>query len=152
MRRRMAHFADEKSMTNATPPTHTGHVLTGTLGAEDVRALFERCASLKFTGLLELSEGARRNSVTFVGGDPIDGPDLFKLGAVWRRGSYRLVQRALDLSGSLTDDVHLDGQLAETGAVDLFHHCEEYRLSADIEIAAGDGQRAQVRFGRGRME
>src|SRR5213596_2175790 len=106
----MAHFGDEKSMMLPTSP-QTGHVLQGTLGAEDVRALFERCAALKFTGLLELSEGARRASVTFVGGDPLAGPDLFKLGAVWRRGSYRLVQRALDLAGSLTDDVHLDGQL-----------------------------------------
>src|SRR5689334_22987027 len=88
-----------------------GHILDGTLGAEGVRALFERCASLRFTGLLELVEGPRHASVPFVEGEPLDGPDLFKLGAVWRRGSYRLRQRAVDFVGNLTDDVVLQGSL-----------------------------------------
>src|SRR4051794_25566346 len=115
-----------------------GHVLNGTLGAEDVRALFERCASMRFTGLLELNEGPRRAQVPLVEGERLDGPDLFKLGAVWRRGAYRLVQRAVDFQGNLTDGVALQGTLRETAPMQLFRYCEDGRLSAEIEIQSGD--------------
>ena len=139
-----------------------GHILHGTLGAEDVRALFERCASLRFTGMLELVEGPRRASVPFVEGEPLDAPDLFKLGAIWRRGSYRLMQRAVDFLGNLTDGVVLQGSLRDTPPMQLFRHCEDGRLSAEIEIqspslagageGSGDGHQARVRFSRGRLE
>ena len=140
------------SKTNAPRAAESGHVLQGSLAAEDVRVLYEHCATVKFTGLLELSEAARRLTITFVGGEPLDGPDRFRLGAVWRRGSYRLVQRVLDLTGSLADGVFFEGVLGDVAPAELLHHCEEYRLSADVVMTGAGGRRATARFGKGRME
>ena len=126
--------------TPHTSSTDSGaYLLDGNLGKEDVRELFERCAKLRFTGLLELREGSRHVAVTFVGGEPVDGPDPFKLGAVWRKGDYRLAQRSVDLSGGLAEGVAIEGTLAEASPMDLLGLCEDARLSAVRQ--GGDGSR-----------
>src|SRR4051812_6543440 len=103
------------------------YVLEGTLEQESVRDLFDRAAVSRFSGVLELSEGARRASVGFVAGKPVDGPDLLKLGTQWRSGGFRLVQRAVEMSGRLAPDVRLEGALGERSAADVCYHCESAR-------------------------
>ena len=143
---------DTHSKADAAAPA-LAHVLVGTLEIVDVRQLFDRCASSKFTGLLELHEGARKVTVGFVGGEALEGIEPLKLGAVWRKGSWQLSQRALDLSGGLADGVEVQGSLGDASPMDLLELCEDGRLSAEIVFTGGDaGKSATVRFAKGRME
>ncbi len=130
-----------------------GYSWSGNLGSLDVRALYDRLNTLRLSGVVELSDGEKSAQVTFIGGDPVEtlGSDSREV-RLWKRGTFRVVQRVPDLGGTLTDGVRLTGQLLDVRPRDLIRHCEDARLTADLEIERAGGERALVRFAHGRVE
>jgi hypothetical protein len=129
-----------------------GFTWTGTLEETDIQSLYAACQSLRFSGKLELKEGANRAEVTFVGGEPIeiDGGDTQRI-ALWNRGTFRAVQSIPNLSGELTGQQDMEGSLAITKASQLWAWVSEYRLTCDIDLER-PGQKAVVSFSNGHAE
>jgi hypothetical protein len=127
-----------------------GYSWEGTLGQLDARAVCARCADLRLSGLLELFDGGGRTAqLAFVGGEPVVGNPSEVNG--WKSGSFRVVQRVPNLAGTLTHGVRLQGELLDVPARDLIRHCEDSRLTADLELVR-PGDHVRVRFAHGRVE
>jgi len=96
-----------------------GFTWSGSLDETDIQSLYAACQSLRFSGKLELRDGATKAEVTFVGGEPIeiDGGDTQRI-ALWHRGTFRAVQSIPNLAGELTGQKELEGSLALTKASD----------------------------------
>jgi hypothetical protein len=129
-----------------------GFTWTGTLEETDIQSLYAACQSLRFSGKLELKEGANRAEVTFVGGEPIeiDGGDTQRI-ALWNKGTFRAVQSIPNLSGELTGQQDMEGSLAITKASQLWAWVSEYRLTCDIDLER-PGSKAVVSFSNGHAE
>jgi hypothetical protein len=129
-----------------------GFTWTGTLEETDIQSLYAACQSLRFSGKLELREGANRAEVTFVGGEPIeiDGGDTQRI-ALWNKGSFRAVQSIPNLSGELTGQQEMEGSLAMIKASQLWAWVSEYRLTCDIDLER-PGSKAVVSFLNGHAE
>jgi hypothetical protein len=129
-----------------------GYTWTGTLEETDIQSLYAACQSLRFSGKLELREGAIRAEVTFVGGEPIeiDGGDTQRI-ALWNKGTFRAVQSIPNLAGELTGQREMEGSLAITKASALWAWISEYRLTCDIDLER-PGSKAVVSFSNGHAE
>src|SRR5947207_14932116 len=112
-----------------------GYSWSGRLDETDVRSLYAACQSLRFTGRLELTDGATQAQVVFFGGEPveIDGGDTQVI-SLWQRGTFRAVQSIPNLSGELTGQLELGGELGQTKASALWAWISEYRLTCEIEL------------------
>ena len=90
-----------------------GFTWSGTLDETDIQSLYAACQSLRFSGKLELRDGATKAEVTFVGGEPIeiDGGDTQRI-ALWNRGTFRAVQSIPNLAGELTGQRDMEGSRA----------------------------------------
>ena len=68
-----------------------GFTWSGSLDETDIQSLYAACQSLRFSGKLELRDGATKAEVTFVGGEPIeiDGGDTQRI-ALWRSEERRV--------------------------------------------------------------
>lgn len=130
-----------------------GYSWSGTLGATNVPSLYSRCANLRLSGQLELADGPRSICVDFIGGDPVATRGGSTQDArSFSRGTFRIEQRVPDLGGALTSGVELSGDLGQARPRDLIRHCEDARLSCDLELEKPDGERARVRFAHGHVE
>ncbi len=129
-----------------------GFTWSGSLDETDIQSLYAACQSLRFSGKLELRDGATRAEVTFVGGEPIeiDGGDTQRI-ALWNRGNFRAVQSIPNLAGELTGQREMEGSLAITKASQLWAWVSEYRLTCDIDLER-PGSRAIVSFQNGHAE
>jgi hypothetical protein len=129
-----------------------GFSWAGTLEETDIQSLYATCQSLRFSGKLELREGANRADITFVGGEPIeiDGGDTQRI-ALWNKGTFRAVQSIPNLAGELTGQVVMEGSLAITKASQLWAWISEYRLTCDIDLER-PGSKAVVSFLNGHAE
>ncbi|MDB4967992.1 MAG: hypothetical protein JWN44_3681 [Myxococcales bacterium] len=129
-----------------------GFTWSGSLDETDIQSLYAACQSLRFSGKLELRDGAIRAEVTFVGGEPIeiDGGDTQRI-ALWNRGNFRAVQSIPNLAGELTGQRHMEGSLAITKASQLWAWVSEYRLTCEIDLER-PGSRAVVSFSNGHAE
>jgi hypothetical protein len=130
-----------------------GYSWSGNLAQTEVRSLYDRLADLRLSGMLEISDGDKRAEVAFVGGDPVEtrGSNTREVKS-WRQGSFKVTQRVPDLAGALTDGLQLAGGLLETRAKELIRHCEDAKLTADLELERPTGERALVRFAHGHVE
>src|SRR5579871_1027288 len=133
-------------------PEGGGFSWSGTLDAVDARGLYDRLSALRLSGVLDITDGERSARVSFVGGDPVEtqGSDAREI-RNWRHGSFRVEQRVPGLDGALTGGVRLTGELLDVRPRDLIRHCEDARLTADLELSRGN-ERALVRFAHGRVE
>jgi hypothetical protein len=129
-----------------------GYSWSGTLDETDIQSLYAACQSLRFSGKLELRDGATKAEVTFVGGEPIeiDGGDTQKI-ALWSKGTFRAVQSIPNLAGELTGSREMEGSLAVTKASQLWAWISEYRLSCEIDLER-PGSKALVSFSNGHAE
>jgi hypothetical protein len=129
-----------------------GFTWSGTLDETDIQSLYAACQSLRFSGKLELRDGATKAEVTFVGGEPIeiDGGDTQRI-ALWNRGTFRAVQSIPNLAGELTGQRDMEGSLAITKASQLWAWVSEYRLTCDIDLER-PGSKAIVSFLNGHAE
>ncbi len=129
-----------------------GFTWSGTLDETDIQSLYAACQSLRFSGKLELRDGATKAEVTFVGGEPIeiDGGDTQRI-ALWNRGTFRAVQSIPNLAGELTGQREMEGSLAITKASQLWAWVSEYRLTCDIDLER-PGSKALVAFQNGHAE
>jgi hypothetical protein len=129
-----------------------GYSWSGSLDDTDIQALYAACQSLRFSGKLELRDGATKAEVTFVGGEPIeiDGGDTQKI-ALWNRGTFRAIQSIPNLAGELTGQREMEGSLAVTKASQLWAWISEYRLSCEIDLER-PGSKAVVTFSNGHAE
>ena len=95
-----------------------GFTWTGDLNETDIRSLYAACHSLRFSGRLQLKDGAQHAEVLFVAGEPveIDGGDTQRI-ALWTRGTFRAVQGIPSLTGELTTQREMSGSLATDQAV-----------------------------------
>jgi hypothetical protein len=112
-----------------------GFTWSGSLDETDIQSLYAACQALRFSGKLELRDGATKAEVTFVGGEPIeiDGGDTQRI-ALWNRGNFRAVQSIPNLAGELTGQREMEGSLAITKASQLWAWVSEYRLTCDIDL------------------
>src|SRR5689334_785909 len=106
-----------------------GYSWSGTLAATGVRAIFDRCAALRLSGLLELTDGGRRAQVVFVGGEAIETRGATDDEAQAFRGGFHLTQRVPDLSGALTAGIRCEGELARSPAREVIRHCQDALLT-----------------------
>jgi hypothetical protein len=129
-----------------------GFTWSGSLDETDIQSLYAACQSLRFSGKLELRDGAIKAEVTFVGGEPIeiDGGDTQRI-ALWNRGMFRAVQSIPNLAGELTGQREMEGSLAITKASQLWAWVSEYRLTCEIDLER-PGSRAVVSFSNGHAE
>jgi len=129
-----------------------GFTWSGSLDETDIQSLYAACQSLRFSGKLELRDGATKAEVTFVGGEPIeiDGGDTQRI-ALWNRGTFRAVQSIPNLAGELTGQREMEGSLAITKASQLWAWVSEYRLTCDIDLER-PGSKAIVSFSNGHAE
>jgi hypothetical protein len=129
-----------------------GFTWSGSLDETDIQSLYAACQSLRFSGKLELRDGATKAEVTFVGGEPIeiDGGDTQRI-ALWNRGTFRAVQSIPNLAGELTGQREMEGSLAITKASQLWAWVSEYRLTCDIDLER-PGSKAIVSFVNGHAE
>ena len=129
-----------------------GFTWSGSLDETDIQSLYAACQSLRFSGKLELRDGATKAEVTFVGGEPIeiDGGDTQRI-ALWNRGTFRAVQSIPNLAGELTGQREMEGSLAITKASQLWAWVSEYRLTCDIDLER-PGSKALVSFQNGHAE
>ncbi|HEX6839749.1 MAG TPA: hypothetical protein VF334_24400 [Polyangia bacterium] len=129
-----------------------GFTWSGSLDETDIQSLYAACQSLRFSGKLELRDGATKAEVTFVGGEPIeiDGGDTQRI-ALWNRGTFRAVQSIPNLAGELTGQREMEGSLAITKASQLWAWVSEYRLTCDIDLER-PGSKALVAFSNGHAE
>ena len=129
-----------------------GFTWSGSLDETDIQSLYAACQALRFSGKLELRDGATKAQVTFVGGEPIeiDGGDTQRI-ALWNRGTFRAVQSIPNLAGELTGQREMEGSLAITKASQLWAWVSEYRLTCDIDLER-PGSRALVSFQNGHAE
>jgi hypothetical protein len=129
-----------------------GFTWSGSLDETDIQSLYAACQSLRFSGKLELRDGATRAQVTFVGGEPIeiDGGDTQRI-ALWNRGTFCAVQSIPNLAGELTGQREMEGSLAITKASQLWAWVSEYRLTCDIDLER-PGSKAIVSFSNGHAE
>ncbi len=129
-----------------------GFTWSGSLDETDIQSLYAACQSLRFSGKLELRDGATKAEVTFVGGEPIeiDGGDTQRI-ALWNRGTFRAVQSIPNLAGELTGQREMEGSLAITKASQLWAWVSEYRLTCDIDLER-PGSKAVVSFQNGHAE
>jgi hypothetical protein len=129
-----------------------GFTWSGSLDETDIQSLYAACQSLRFSGKLELRDGATKAEVTFVGGEPIeiDGGDTQRI-ALWNRGTFRAVQSIPNLAGELTGQRQMEGSLAITKASQLWAWVSEYRLTCDIDLER-PGSKAIVSFLNGHAE
>ena len=129
-----------------------GFTWSGSLDETDIQSLYAACQSLRFSGKLELRDGATKADVTFVGGEPIeiDGGDTQRI-ALWNRGTFRAVQSIPNLAGELTGQREMEGSLAITKASQLWAWVSEYRLTCDIDLER-PGSKAIVSFSNGHAE
>src|SRR6185312_1536720 len=129
-----------------------GFTWSGSLDETDIQSLYAACQSLRFSGKLELRDGATKAEVTFVGGEPIeiDGGDTQRI-ALWNRGTFRAVQSIPNLAGELTGQREMEGSLAITKASQLWAWVSEYRLTCDIDLER-PGSKALVAFQNGHAE
>ncbi len=129
-----------------------GFSWSGTLEQTDIQSLYAACQSLRFSGKLELREGANRADITFVGGEPIeiDGGDTQRI-ALWNKGTFRAVQSIPNLAGELTGQQVMEGSLAITKASQLWAWISESRLTCDIDLER-PGSKAVVSFLNGHAE
>src|SRR5438270_438764 len=129
-----------------------GFTWSGSLDETDIQSLYAACQSLRFSGKLELRDGAIKAEVTFVGGEPIeiDGGDTQRI-ALWNRGTFRAVQSIPNLAGELTGQKDMEGSLAITKASQLWAWVSEYRLTCDIDLER-PGSKAIVSFSNGHAE
>ena len=129
-----------------------GFTWSGSLDETDIQSLYAACQSLRFSGKLELRDGATKAEVTFVGGEPIeiDGGDTQRI-ALWNRGTFRAVQSIPNLAGELTGQREMEGSLAITKASQLWAWVSEYRLTCDIDLER-PGSKAIVSFQNGHAE
>ena len=129
-----------------------GFTWSGSLDETDIQSLYAACQSLRFSGKLELRDGATKAEVTFVGGEPIeiDGGDTQRI-ALWNRGTFRAVQSIPNLAGELTGQREMEGSLAITKASQLWAWVSEYRLTCDIDLER-PGSKALVTFQNGHAE
>jgi hypothetical protein len=129
-----------------------GYSWSGSLNDTDIQSLYAACQSLRFSGKLELRDGAVKAEVTFVAGEPIeiDGGDTQKI-ALWNKGTFRAVQSIPNLSGELTGQRVMEGSLAMTKASQLWAWISEYRLSCEIDLER-PGSKALVTFSNGHAE
>lgn len=129
-----------------------GFTWSGSLDETDIQSLYAACQSLRFSGKLELRDGATKAEVTFVGGEPIeiDGGDTQRI-ALWNRGTFRAVQSIPNLAGELTGQKEMEGSLAITKASQLWAWVSEYRLTCDIDLER-PGSKAIVSFSNGHAE
>jgi hypothetical protein len=129
-----------------------GFSWSGTLEETDIQSLYAACQSLRFSGKLELREGANRADITFVGGEPIeiDGGDTQRI-ALWNKGTFRALQSIPNLAGELTGQQVMEGSLAITKASQLWAWISEYRLTCDIDLER-PGSKAVVSFLNGHAE
>jgi hypothetical protein len=129
-----------------------GFSWSGSLDDTDIQSLYAACQSLRFSGKLELRDGANKADVTFVGGEPIeiDGGDTQRI-ALWNRGTFRAVQSIPNLSGELTGQLEMQGSLAITKASQLWAWVSEYRLTCEIDLER-PGSKAVVSFVNGHAE
>src|SRR2546430_541502 len=126
-----------------------GYMWSGDLGDTDIRALYAACHSLRFSGRLELRDGANSAEVAFVAGEPIDieGGDTQRI-SLWSRGTFRAVQSIPNLEGELTRDREFTGSLAVTKPSALWAWIGQFRLTCEIQIER-PGNRAVVAFSNG---
>jgi len=129
-----------------------GFTWSGSLDETDIQSLYAACQALRFSGKLELRDGATKAEVTFVGGEPIeiDGGDTQRI-ALWNRGTFRAVQSIPNLAGELTGQREMEGSLAITKASQLWAWVSEYRLTCDIDLER-PGSKALVTFQNGHAE
>ena len=129
-----------------------GFTWAGSLGETDIRSLYAACHSLRFSGRLELRDGAQQAEVKFVGGEPveIDGGDTQRI-ALWSRGTFRAVQSLPNLDGELTSGREFEGSLAVTKPSALWAWIGQYRLTCDIDLER-PGSKAIVSFQNGHAE
>lgn len=129
-----------------------GYSWSGDLAETDIRSVYAACHSLRFSGRLELADGAHRAEVVFLGGEPVEiaGGDTERI-ALWTRGTFRAVQTIPDLRGELTTARDLSGSLASVRPSTLWSWVSEYRLTCAIEIER-PGERAVVQFSNGHAE
>jgi hypothetical protein len=129
-----------------------GYSWSGTLSATDLRSVYDRCAALRFTGLVDLVDGARRAQAVFIGGELVEVRGATDDEVQAFRGAFHATQRVPDLAGLLTDGIRFEGGLRQETARDLIRHCQDNRLSADLELARINGERAELVFSNGRLE
>jgi hypothetical protein len=129
-----------------------GFTWTGDLNETDIRSLYAACHSLRFSGRLQLKDGAQHAEVMFVAGEPveIDGGDTQRI-SLWTRGSFRAVQGIPSLSGELTTQREVEGSLALTKPSALWAWISEYRLTCEIDLER-PGSKAVVMFQNGHAE
>jgi hypothetical protein len=129
-----------------------GFAWSGNLDETDIRALYAACHSLRFSGRLELRDGAHAAEVAFVGGEPveIDGGDTQRI-SLWSRGTFRLLQSIPNLDGELTRELEFSGSLSVVKPSSLWAWIGQYRLTCEIDIER-PGSHAVVSFGTGHAE
>ncbi|MSP61134.1 MAG: hypothetical protein EXR72_12470 [Myxococcales bacterium] len=130
-----------------------GFSWSGTLGPTELRAVYARCADVRLSGLLELRDGQKHAEVVFIGGEAVEtrGGDTKEV-KLWQRGTFFVTQRVPNLGGELTEGLRLEGELLEANPKELIRHCQDARLSAELELKRPTGQRAVVRFAHGKVE
>lgn len=119
-----------------------------------IRAVYERCQRLRFTGLLELRDGARRTEVTWLGGQPVElgGAQETQEVMLWQSGEFRAIQRIPTMEGALSGGTELSGGLGPGLVERLCSLCSEHKLTADLHLQQPSGAQAQVRFTHGKVE
>lgn len=137
---------------SVSPSLPEGFTWSGSLGETDIRALYAAAHSLRFSGRLELRDGAQSAEVLFVGGEPveIDGGDTQRI-SLWSRGEFQMLQSIPNLDGELTRDLGFSGSLSVTKPSSLWAWIGQYRLTCEIDIER-PGSHAVVSFVNGHAE
>lgn len=127
---------------------------SGSLQATNIRALYERCQRVRLTGLMKLIQGTQVLEMMWIGGEPIEGESEQGTRSLplWSNGEFVVEQRMPDFRGQLTQATDMSGSLRIGLVQAIYKLCSDNVLSAEVELARGNGEVAQVRFNLGKAE